>query len=190
MDYLMYTDYLYRAIGLAQKAHGDQKYGDNEPYFSHLHDVFLTLKGFGVHYEMEFGAELLVGAYLHDIVEDTTTTLKYIQSEFNRDIAWLVDAVTNEPGKNRKEKFLKTAPKILNHPYAIVLKLADRIANTEYSLKNKSKQLQMYVKEYPFFKKSLTSDYNNYYSGYKDIINEIWELLDNLYEAARANSSN
>jgi hypothetical protein len=58
----------------------------------------------------------------------------------------MAEAVTNEPGRNRAEKFRKTAPKILGVPGAKILKLADRIANLERSIETGGRKLTMYLR--------------------------------------------
>jgi hypothetical protein len=58
--------------------------------------------------------------------------------------------VTDELGRNRKEKKEKTLPKTASNPDAIILKLGDRIANIEHGGK-----VDMYAKEYQEFKGAL-----------------------------------
>ena len=62
----------------------------------------------------------------------------------------MVYCVTDEIGRNRKEKKAKTLPKTASNPDAIILKLADRIANIEHGGK-----IDMYAKEYDEFKGAL-----------------------------------
>jgi hypothetical protein len=64
-------------------------------------------------------------------------------------------AVTTEPGGNRVDRFRKTALKIQSNKKALIVKLADRIANTEASLQSNPKLYKMYVKEFPLFKELL-----------------------------------
>ena len=53
------------------------------------------------------------------------------------------------------EKFAKTAPKIIANKKALILKLADRITNTEFNLENDSRIYQVYYREFPQFKQLL-----------------------------------
>jgi len=90
--------------------HGDQKYSNGLPYTHHLAQVEAVLRRFEpeTHFD-EKGRDatngrwgnledLLIAAWLHDVVEDTGTKLKEIEEMFGSDIAKLVDAVTNEKG--------------------------------------------------------------------------------------------
>ena len=58
----------------------------------------------------------------------------------------MVYCVTDEIGRNRSEKKLKTLPKTALNPDAIILKLADRIANIE-----RGGKADMYANEYNEF---------------------------------------
>jgi (p)ppGpp synthase/HD superfamily hydrolase len=152
------------AKALAATAHGDQKYGEH-PYTKHLADVAEVLGRFGVSDE-----DMLCAAWLHDSVEDTETTVNQIHIMFGSRVADLVHRVTNEEGKNRRERHEKTYPKIMASDDAITLKLADRIANVESSLDDQDK-LKMYKKEYPNFRLKL------YKPGKHDAM---WRHLDFL----------
>lgn len=148
----------------AASVHKDQKYGD-DPYIRHLNEVVEVLKRFNIS-----DKDILIAGYLHDSVEDTDTSLFQIEAMFGKRVSDLVYRVTNEEGKNRKERHTKTYPKIKASDDAITLKLADRIANTEASLEDKSK-LKMYIKEYPGFREAL------FKSGTHD---SMWRHLDFL----------
>lgn len=157
---------LQAAQALAAHFHEDQMYGD-KPYVSHLAHVVEVLNRFSVKDE-----DMLVAGWLHDSVEDTAMTLGQIEITFGRKVRDLVYRVTNEEGKNRKERHEKTYPKIKASDDAITLKLADRIANTEASIELKDDgKIKMYAKEYPGFRKEL----------YKIGSNEsMWRHLDFL----------
>ncbi len=55
--------------------------------------------------------------------------------------------MTDELGRNRKERKEKTLPKIAALYDAIVVKLADRIANMRNSTKKGHKMSKMYVRK-------------------------------------------
>lgn len=141
---------LQAAQALAANAHAEQKYGEG-PYTQHLEHVVSVLLRFGVRDEA-----MLVAGWLHDTVEDTDVTLEQIELMFGKTVADLVYRVTNEDGKNRKERHEKTYPKIQASEDAITLKLADRIANVEASIEmNDEGKLKMYSKEYAGFRSKL-----------------------------------
>lgn len=152
-----------KAKELARIAHWEQKYGD-QPYSVHLEAVANVLVRFG------YGdrEDLLVSAYLHDSLEDTELPESAVL-EFGENVLKLVKAVTNEAGADRKERLAKTYPKIRANPEAMLLKLADRIANVEASASN-PKKLAKYKAEFVGFKEALY-DENNL---------PMWEHLGNL----------
>jgi (p)ppGpp synthase/HD superfamily hydrolase len=158
------------ARGFAIGAHGDQKYGSGAPYYVHLDAVSDVLLDFKID-----SIYLHKAAYLHDVLEDTQTTPETIQNLFGADVLALVQAVTNEPGANRKERHLKTYPKIRKAgEWAMMLKLADRIANVSASLADTAGgKIGMYRKEHASFKEALFTPSN-------PTIQAMWTHLDNL----------
>ncbi|MCY7385813.1 MAG: HD domain-containing protein [Microcoleus sp. CAN_BIN18] len=157
-----------KEFAIAKHAH--QKYGDR-PYSYHLAQVSQVLKEFGY-----LGDEAIAAAaWLHDTVEDTEATYEELVSEFGVEISDIVFAVTSEPGENRVDRFRKTAPKIQSNQKALIVKLADRISNTEASLQNNPKLYKMYLKEFPLFKELL---YNR-----QDVeLMPMWNRLDNSHQ--------
>ena len=141
------------AKNFAIKAHGSQMYGDF-PYTKHLQSVVDVLYK---HAPEELLTEHHVAAaWLHDTVEDTEFKVSDIKREFGDNVAEIVYAVTNEVGRNRVEKTLKTLQKVRSSGRdAIMVKLADRIANTEFSFSQVGKHFKMYQKEHPIFRWSL-----------------------------------
>lgn len=137
-----------KEFAIAKHAH--QKYGEH-PYSYHLSQVSQLLAEFGY-----AGDEAIAAAgWLHDTLEDTPTTYEMLASEFGNDVADIVFAVTSESGENRVDRFRKTALKIQFNKKALIVKLADRIANTEASLQSNPKLYKMYVKEFSLFKELL-----------------------------------
>ena len=144
----------------AATKHAGQKYGDGQPYTVHLAAVEEVLRRFPIESRDLRGQsasldvsvdDLLEAAWLHDVVEDTNTTLAEVEGMFGPRVAALVWAVTNEPGPNRRARHALTYPKIRAQRGATLLKLADRIANVEAG----GKLVEMYCKEYVDFTKGL-----------------------------------
>lgn len=147
---------------LAKKYHGEQMYG-SFPYTKHLNDVDQALRRFGYDpntddskkmYDDKYlclAWDLTTAAWLHDIVEDTKVTSGHISMKFNYRVAGLVHAVTNPQGGNRAWRASKVYPKIISTPNAIILKLADRIANVESCVSTGSGLINMYAKEWDGF---------------------------------------
>jgi (p)ppGpp synthase/HD superfamily hydrolase len=159
------------ARNFAIRAHGLQKYGDR-PYVFHLDQVSDVLGRFN-HTEQDLAQGLEDAAYLHDTIEDTATNYADIVKGFGVLCAELVYAVTDELGRNREERHEKTYPKIAAYPQAITLKLADRIANVEHSLRmGDHRKFHMYSLEHPNFINTLSP-----YGGPRDM----WTHLSGLF---------
>ena len=140
------------AAYLAISQHGTQTY-DGHPYYYHLEQVVDVLKEFGFTEDV-----YVISGYLHDTLEDTSISYNDIKKQFGLDVAEIVYAVTDELGRNRKERKYKTYPKIKINEDAIIVKLADRIANVRNSLKHKPEMAEMYVKEFEIFKGELYNE--------------------------------
>ncbi len=159
----VYTEKNYReARMVGVKAHSNQSYDEIFPYEKHLDDVVDVLKRFG------FAGMYIIAGYLHDSIEDDGISFNDIKKHFGVEIAEMVYCVSDESGRNRQEKKKKTLPKTASNPDAIILKLADRIANVEHAGK-----IDMYAKEYKEFKDAL-------YPTSTEKALPMWEHLDNL----------
>ena len=128
-----------KARAFAAKRHAYQRYGD-DPYEVHLQAVVDVMTDFGWTHP-----SWLAAAWLHDVIEDTDTTLEEVAAEFGELTAKIVWAVTGV-GETRKERVESIYEKMLTAPEASVLKVADRIANVERS-RFGSKHRQMYLDE-------------------------------------------
>jgi len=158
-----------KARSFALKAHNSQIYGEIYPYYKHLEDVDNILRKFGFTEEKDL--DLLVAVWLHDVMEDTATSYSDVKKAFDENIAEIVYCMTDELGRNRKEKKAKTYPKIRSNPKSVILKVADRIANVLFSRQQKSTHFDMYQKEYNDFQYNLR------------IYRQIDEMWDYLYKS-------
>jgi (p)ppGpp synthase/HD superfamily hydrolase len=168
---------------IALRVHGNQNY-DLFPYIKHLEDVvdILMEHGYG-------SQEYLVAGYLHDSLEDAAISFGDIKKLFGEEIAEIVYAVTDELGRNRKERKGKVYPKIRQNPKALIIKLADRIANIEHSLRMGSSQLKMYlIKEHDEFENALKAekDEAEFIFAYQYPWAEgLWDRLERVVENAK-----
>jgi len=90
----------------------------------------------------------LLATFGHDLIEDTRTSYNDVKAHIGQEAADIVYAVTNEKGKNRKERANdKYYEGIRNTKGAVFVKLCDRIANVQYSKMTKSRMFEMYKKE-------------------------------------------
>lgn len=117
------------AYELAAEAHKEQKRKTGEPYIIHPIAVARIVAE-----ELELGANPIIAAFLHDVVEDTKYTIDDIRDRFGNDVAFLVGVVT----KQKKEKYDKSKQvdnyrqilaSVQYDVRAILVKLADRLHN-------------------------------------------------------------
>ena len=118
---------LLKAVDFAAEKHKKQrrKNKDKTPYINHPIRVAQFLSDCGVD-----DVNVLVGAVLHDTVEDTNTTLKDIEEIFGKEISDLVSEVTDDKSLPKAERKIlqiehaKTASK-----GAQLIKLGDKLHN-------------------------------------------------------------
>ena len=84
------------AYALAADAHKEQRRKTGEPYIIQPIAVARIVAE-----ELELGANPVIAAFLHDVVEDTDYTIEDIRDRFGDDVAFLVGVVT----KQKKEKY-------------------------------------------------------------------------------------
>jgi (p)ppGpp synthase/HD superfamily hydrolase len=116
------------AARFAAEKHAQQKRkGENgEPYFNHLLEVAELIAASSPHLDVE----LIMAAFLHDTVEDTSVTLQELKQRFGKDVADLVAEVTDDkslPKETRKQLQVEHTPEKSSR--AQTLKLADKISN-------------------------------------------------------------
>lgn len=74
--------------------------------------------------------DILLGALLHDTVEDTSTTFEEIEEKFGAEVRKLVEECTDDKSLSqdeRKQRQIETAPH--KSPKAKNIKIADKISN-------------------------------------------------------------
>lgn len=125
-----------------------QLYDDYLPYEFHLRMVHTV----GIRYNHLIPSDdwdlVECGIWNHDVIEDTGKTFNDVKEACGKEVAEIVFALSNEKGKNRKERAGdKYYEGIRNTKYAVFIKLCDRIANVEYGKMTRSKMFQMYKKE-------------------------------------------
>jgi len=112
----------------------------------------------------------------HDLIEDCRVSYNDVKDALGQEVADIVYAVTNEKGKNRKERANdKYYEGIRNTPGAVFVKLCDRIANVQYSKMTGSRMFEMYKKENINFMIKLDRQVNNPYE-------EMYQYLINLFQ--------
>lgn len=160
---------------MAIRMHGLQTY-DKFPYHKHLQDVEDVLVKFG----FDKYSPIVCAAWLHDILEDCPISYSDIEKEFGYFIAEIVYYVTDELGRNRKEKKEKTYPKIREFSESRVLKIADRIANVEYSKNHSPDKFKMYKDEHDEFRHEIYFKQIENENEYTNRTDKMTKYLDNL----------
>ncbi len=120
-----------KAYEYADKFHEGQLRKSNEPYIVHPVDVAYIVS------TLELDDNAICAALLHDVVEDTDVTIDDLKSNFNEEVAMLVDGVTKlgkiatyidkeeEQVENYRKFFMAMAKDIR----VVMIKLADRLHN-------------------------------------------------------------
>jgi (p)ppGpp synthase/HD superfamily hydrolase len=118
----------------------------------------------------------------HDLIEDTRVSYNDVKTELGQEAADIIYAVTNDKGKNRKERAgVKYYQGIRDTPGAVFVKLCDRIANVQYGKMTKSRMFEMYKKENPEFIRQLGYDVNNMECINLHPYTEMFRYLNNLF---------
>lgn len=125
-----------KAYLVASDAHRDARRKTGEPYIIHPIEVAKILA------DLRMDPDTISAALLHDVVEDAPTyTLEYLQTNFNEEVAGLVDGVTklkrikelsnmrhsvaDEKAESLRKMFLAMVEDIR----VVLIKLADRLHN-------------------------------------------------------------
>ena len=123
-------DMLERAFRFADAAHKGVTRKSGEPYIIHPVEVAIILA------DLRMDGETLCAALLHDTIEDTDVTYQDVATEFNENVAALVDGVTKITRievESLSDKQAATIRKMFvamsKDIRVIVIKLADRLHN-------------------------------------------------------------
>ena len=118
------------AYEFSAAAHGDQRRLSGEPYVSHPVAVAHILA------DLRLDADTLKAALLHDVLEDTPTTLTELNTAFGTDVGLLVEGVSklehihfDSREEAQAESFRKMMLAMVKDLRVILVKLADRMHN-------------------------------------------------------------
>ena len=123
---------LRKAYALARTAHEGQFRKGGEPYIMHPVAVATIIAE-----DFMMDANSVAAGFLHDVVEDTDTTIDDIRREFGDDVAFLVQVVTKPkshgPGQadlaKQENNFRQLLDSMRRDIRAVLIKLADRLHN-------------------------------------------------------------
>lgn len=121
---------IHRAYLLGKAAHEGQTRQSGEPYITHPIAVATILA------KMRMDAPTIIAAILHDVIEDTNVDKAALISEFDQQVADLVDGVTKltqiqfeSRAEAQAENFRKMILAMVKDVRVILIKLADRLHN-------------------------------------------------------------
>lgn len=123
-------DLLRKAYVFSAREHKGQVRRSGEPYLSHPLEVANILA------ELKLDVVCVSVGLLHDVVEDTLTSLEKIREYFGEDVAHLVDGATkisqiqfSSPRQKQAENFRKLLLAMVDDIRVMLIKLADRLHN-------------------------------------------------------------
>jgi GTP pyrophosphokinase len=124
------TALIERAAQFSYQAHKDQLRKSGRPYFEH------ALAAAEILAALRLDPDSIAAGFLHDVAEDTGTTLEEVAQEFGPTIAGLVDGVTKLSGlgfdtfeERQAEDFRKMIFSMIKDVRVILIKFADRLHN-------------------------------------------------------------
>ncbi|MDH3627977.1 MAG: bifunctional (p)ppGpp synthetase/guanosine-3',5'-bis(diphosphate) 3'-pyrophosphohydrolase, partial [Acidobacteriota bacterium] len=124
------VELLKKAYIFSAREHRDQKRRSGEPYLIHPLEVAYLLA------ELRLDTASIVAGLLHDVVEDTLTTVEHVKENFGDDVAELVEGVTKisklkfaTPEEAQAENIRKMILAMVGDIRVILVKLADRLHN-------------------------------------------------------------
>jgi len=144
-----------KAFNFAIQSHGDQCRKSGDPYIIHPFETVKILTF------LHADESTLIAGLLHDVPEDTSSTIDDVASLFGKKVAFLVDGVTklskvhykNDMAKRHVESLKKLFVHTAKDPRIILIKLADRLHNmrTLHFIKKEEKQRRISMETLEIF---------------------------------------
>ena len=134
-----------KAFRISLEAHKEVRRKSGEPYILHPINVAQICVQ-----EIGLGATSIIAALLHDVVEDTDLTIKFIEKNFGDNVARICDGLTKisgvfTPGSSiQSENFKKMLLTLVDDMRVILIKLADRLHNMR-TLESMSRKGQLKI---------------------------------------------
>ena len=134
-----------KAFRISLEAHKEVRRKSGEPYILHPINVAQICVQ-----EIGLGATSIIAALLHDVVEDTDLTIKFIEKNFGHNVARICDGLTKisgvfTPGSSiQSENFKKMLLTLVDDMRVILIKLADRLHNMR-TLESMSRKGQLKI---------------------------------------------
>lgn len=188
------------ALAVARIMHEGQHRKDGTPYFLHPLKVCSTLYNYGIKDDA-----VLAAALLHDVIEDCQDKLplggKELISEYgiSQEVYDIVQLVTKESGLDDYELSVYF-DRIRKHPKALLVKLSDRLHNSQTlyafassnSSNHNNEKLKKYLRETDLFIIPMAQYGKSYYPQYTNTLsilksniyslNHSIEIIVNIYD--------
>jgi len=119
-----------KAFDIAIDAHENARRKSGKLYISHPISVAKIIAN-----DIGLGAKSIICSLLHDVVEDTSVTLKDIEEDFGKEVSLIIDGLTKISGvvdadvSLQAENFRKMILTISNDIRVVLIKIADRLDN-------------------------------------------------------------
>lgn len=166
-----------KAYNFAKEKHTGQLRKDGGDYISHPVAVACIIE------KLDFDSNVISAALLHDVIEDCNISKEQLILEFNKDIAEIVEAVSNisSVGLEKYEAEIKTYQKLVslgkNNKFAFYIKFADRLHNlSTISSFPRHKQIEK-VKQTKRFILPLAKIFRSQYF-YRELKNYCYKILN------------
>ena len=124
------TDLLHRAFEFSAVEHAGQRRRSGEQYITHPLEVALLVA------DMKLDDVAIAAGLLHDVVEDTLTSIESVREVFGPEIALIVEGVSkistirfSSTEERQAENFRKMLLAMVDDIRVILVKLADRLHN-------------------------------------------------------------
>ncbi len=124
------VELLRKALDFSAAKHRDQRRASGEPFITHLLEVVNILA------DLKLDGVCLASGMLHDVVEDTGTTVERVREVFGPEIARIVEGVTKisrlevmDSEERHAENLRKMILAMVDDIRVVLVKLADRLHN-------------------------------------------------------------
>ncbi len=168
------------AARFATKAHeGKLRKGSAIPYIYHPMEVALCVA------QMAADDEMVAAAYLHDVLEDTSTTAEELRLHFGNRVTALVQAETEDKSRSWEERKTHTVEHLPKSSRDVkILTLADKLCNLRSTARD---YLVIGDQVWLRFNEKKKASHQWYYRGILDGLQELsdfpqYQELKRLYE--------
>ncbi len=168
------------ALSLAQRLHRGQYRKGGMPYLYHPLKVCTTLMSYGIDDDATLAAALL-----HDVLEDCQEKLplggKELVSEYHlkQEVLEIVRLLTKRSGMNEQE-LAEYFGKIEQNPKAALVKLSDRLQNSNTLYVFTNEKMRKYIRETSMFLIPMASYCKKYYPEYANAFSILKSSIENM----------